>query len=100
MSSAMGTLAAGVGYVKDVIGVGAVSVILIMALSPLVTLLIYRLAISLSEGLLEFIGVGFGVRLFSSFKAALDALIAVFALTVSLLIIEIVILLKSGVSGI
>ena len=66
-------------------------------LSPLATLLLYRLAISVGEGLLELVGVGFGVRLYSSFKAALDTLIAVFVLSVTVLILEIVILMKSGV---
>ena len=96
VSSAMGALTTGVGYIKSTLGTAAVTVIVITVLSPLLTLIIYRFILSVGEGMLEFLGVDFAGRLFSSFKAALDTLIAVVALSVSVLIIEIAILAKSG----
>lgn len=99
VSSAMGALAAGVSYIKGAVGIGAVGVILLLTLTPLVMLLVYRFALSLAEGVLDFLGVSFGARMFSSFRAALDVLIAVLALSVSVLIIEITLFMKSGVSA-
>ncbi len=96
VSSAMGTLTASVAYVKSVIGVGAITVILMTVLSPLVTILLYRLILSAAEGMLDFLGVGFGAKLFSSFRHALDVLAAVFALSVTVLIVETALLMKSG----
>ena len=97
VSSAMGTLVCGAGYIKTVIGGAALTVILVTVLSPLVLLLSYRFILSFGEGALEFLGADFARRLFSSFKAALDALLAVTALTVTVLIIETAILMRSGV---
>lgn len=96
VSSAMGALVTGVGYIKDTLGAAAVTVIIFTAISPLITLIIYRFIISVGEGMLEFLGADFAGRIFSSFKAALDTLIAVVALGITVLIIEIAILVKSG----
>lgn len=100
VSSAMGVLVSGASYIKSTLGTGALTVILLTSLSPLVLLLIYRFIISLGEGVLEFVGANNGARMLGSVRAAFDALCAVFAITVSVLIIEIVLLMKSGVSGI
>ncbi len=99
VSSAMGALGAGASYIKSTLGLGALSVILLLTLSPLAELLICRFIISVGESILDFLGISFGSRLFSSFRAALDVLIAVFVLSVSVLFLEIVILMKSGVGA-
>ncbi len=100
VSSAMGALGAGVSYIKSAVGTGALCVILMLALSPLVMLLAYRAIISIGEGILEFLGISFGTRMLGAFKSALDVLIAVFSMTVTVLIIETVIMMKSGVGAI
>ena len=97
VSSAMGTLAASVGFVKSVIGTGAITVMLLTVLSPLVMLILYRMILSLGEGMLDFLGVG-GVRVFAAFRSAVDTLAAVFSLSVTVLIIETAFLMKSGVA--
>ncbi len=99
VSSALGTLVSGVSYIKSTLGIGAVTVILLLTLSPLVMLLLYRLIISIGEGLLEFLGINFGAGLLGAFKSAIDVLAAVFTLVVSVLILEIVLLMKSGVGA-
>ncbi len=97
VSSALGTLVTGVSYIKSAVGVGAVSVLLLLTVSPLALLLAYRFIISVGEGVLEFLDVPFGVKILGSFKAALDVLSAVFAMSVSVLILETALLMKSGV---
>ncbi len=100
VSSAMGALVSGASYIKSTLGTGALTVILITSLTPLALLLVYRFIISLGEGVLEFLGVNTGARMLAAIRAAFDALCAVFAITVSVLIIETVLLMKSGVSGV
>ena len=46
VSGALSTLASGMSYAKGIIGVGGIAVILLFAISPLVIVLIYRLALS------------------------------------------------------
>lgn len=98
VSTALGTLVGGLSYVKSAVGVSAVMLIVTLALAPLVTLLLYRLAFSVSISFLEFMGAKGGVRSFSAFRSALDALIAVYALSAVVYISEIVVFMKSGVS--
>jgi stage III sporulation protein AE len=98
VSGALGTLAGGLSYVKSAVGVSAVMMIVTLALAPLVTLLLYRLAFSLSISFLEFMDAKGGVRSFSAFRSALDALIAVYSLSAVVYVSEIVVFMKSGVS--
>lgn len=96
VASALSTLAGGLALVKSTVGVGAIAVIISIALAPLVSLLLYRLAFSVAIIFLEFFGSEGGARCFSAFRTALDALSAVYSVSVIVCIIEIVIFLKSG----
>ena len=98
VSGALSTLAGGLSYVKSIVGVSSVTVIVIMAISPLVTMLMYRLAFSLSITFLEFMGSVGGVRTFSAFRSSIDALISVYALSAVVYISEVVVFIKSGVN--
>jgi stage III sporulation protein AE len=98
VSSALATLAGGLSYVKSTVGVSAVLVIITLSLAPLIQLLLFRLAFSLSVSLLEFCGSVGGVRVFSAFRSALDALISVYAVSAVVYIAEIVVFMKCGVS--
>ena len=98
VSGALSTLAGGLFYVKSIVGVSSVTVIVTLALSPLVTMLLYRLAFSVSLTLLEFMGATGGVRTFSAFKSSLDALISVYAMASVVYISEVVVFMKSGVN--
>ncbi len=97
VSSALGALIGGLSYAKSAIGAASVGIIVAMALSVLVMLLLYRAVISLGATVLEFVGAPLGVRTFSAFKSAFDALIAVYVMTTLVCIFEIVIFIKSGV---
>ena len=98
VSGALSTLAGGLSYVKSAVGVSSVMVIVTMALSPLITMLLYRLAFSLTIALLEFMSSTGGVRTFKAFRSSLDALISVYALSAVVYISEVVVFMKSGVS--
>lgn len=98
VSSALSTLGGGLAFVKSTVGMASVAVILLLTLAPLVSLLLYRLAFSACLIFLQYSGSEGGVRCFSAFKSALDALIAVYSMSTLVLVVEIVIFIKGGVS--
>lgn len=98
VASALGTLSGGLAFIKSTVGATSIAVILSLALAPLVSLLLYRLAFSICIIFLEFLDSSGGVRCFSAFRSALDAIISVYALSVLLCTVELVVFIKSGVS--
>lgn len=97
VSGALSTLAAGLAYAKGIVGAGSVALIVTLALSPLIILLLYRLALSLAISFVSFIGTPCIQKIYSSYKSALDSLCAVYALSACLCIFEIILFMKSGV---
>ena len=98
VSGALSTLAGGLSYVKSVVGISSVMVIVTLALSPLITMLLYRLAFSIAITLLGFMGSQGGVRTFLAFRSSLDALISVYSISAVVYISEVVVFMKSGVN--
>ncbi|MBO7195876.1 MAG: hypothetical protein J6V80_00920 [Clostridia bacterium] len=98
VSSAISTLASGVSYAKGIVGGGAIIVILYMAISPLVMLLCYRLALTLGVILSDFCGVGIATKMLSSYRFALDMTVTVYALSALIYLFEIIIFIKTGVA--
>ncbi len=96
VSGALSTLAGGLSYVGGVLGAGAVFEIVILALSPIVILLLYKLALSLSVMLLDFCGATSPMSCISGFKDALDGAISVLSMTIIVYIIEVVIAVMGG----
>ena len=99
VSGALGSLVGGLTYVKDCVGAGAVAFILVTSLSPLVILLLYRLAISLALLFMNFVGVSTGTLCFSATLSALDSVIAVFVSSVVVYLFEIIIFMRYGVAS-
>lgn len=97
ISGALSTLASGLSYVKDIVGGVSVGVIIFYFLSPLITLLLYRLALSVAVFTSELVG-STAAGIFTSFRFSLDSLTAVYALSSLLYIFEIVLFIKSGVA--
>ena len=83
---------------RDIILIGSVLVIVTIALAPLAVLLLYRLALSLSIGLLEFVGASVKEP-FSAFRYSLDTLIATYCISVIIYVFEIILFLKGGVQA-
>lgn len=100
VASALGTLGGGLAFLKSSIGASSIAVVLSITLSPLVVLLLYRLAFSLCTFFLEFCSVSDGVRCLSAFRNSIDAIIAVYSMSALICIVELVVFLKGGVSGI
>ncbi len=98
VSASLSTLASGLMYAKGVIGAGAVFVLLMLLLSPLIMLLFYRLSLSCALSLSELIGVKEAAGAFNSFRGAIDITIALYALSGILYIFEIILFIKSGVA--
>ncbi len=98
VSASLSSLAAGLSYAKSIIGVQAIYVMLTVALSPLVMMLLYRLILSVSCGLLSFLGTGEGGCGLSYLCFAVDALLSVYGVSLLLYIFELVMFLKSGVA--
>lgn len=96
VSGALSTLMGALSEASAVVGVGAVAVIFTMAAAPVAVMLLYRLALSVSIWLFEFIGSLGAVGSFSAFRAALDALISIYAVSAVIYILEITVFIKGG----
>ena len=59
---------------------GAVVIVVGLISAPLITLLLYRTALSIAASFMELVGSVGGVRLFSAFRSAEDTLIATYAM--------------------
>jgi stage III sporulation protein AE len=97
VSGALSTLASGLSYAKGIIGGGAIAVILFFALSPLVALLLYRLALTVAIALSEMLSADCGV-IFTAYRSALDMALAIYALSTLIYLFEIIIFIKSEVN--
>ena len=98
VSGALGLVSGGVTYARDIIGGGAIAVVLSVVLSPLVTLFAYRLCLRLGSAVSSLCSLGGCEGVIDSFCGALDTVIAVYALTSVIYIAELVAFLKGGVS--
>jgi hypothetical protein len=96
VSGAISAVMGGVGYSAGIIGSGSVAAILLLVLSPLVALLLVRLSVSLCLVLLEFCHAPSAIGLFSSFVGAIDSVTAVYAMTIIVCIMHIVLFAKGG----
>lgn len=95
VSGALSTLASGLSYAKGVIGAGAVWVMLTTAISPLILMLLYRLALTLAASFSDAISAGASQLL--AFRYAADTAIGVYSLSVLTYIFEIILFILGGV---
>lgn len=96
VSSALGTLAGGLSYAKNIIGIGSVAVIGSVAILPLIKLLLFRLAFSLAISFADFLGAAAVNKTFTAFRDALDVLLSVYVMTTVVYIFEIIVLIRCG----
>ena len=97
VSGALSTLASGMSYAKGIIGGGGVAVILFFAITPLVILLLFRLALSASIGVSQMLCAECE-RMLVAYRSALDMSLAVYALSTLVYLFEIIVFIKSGVN--
>lgn len=97
VSGALSTLASGLSYAKGIIGTGAVVTLISLIISPLLMLLLYRLALSVSIILSEFVGKTAG-KILGAYRFSIDLLIALYALSALIYVFEIILFIKIGVA--
>jgi stage III sporulation protein AE len=97
VSGALSLIGGGVAYARTVVGGGAIGVVLALMLAPMVTLLAYRLCLCVGITVSSWCSRGGIEGVLSSFLGAFDALIAVYALTSAVYVVELVAFLKGGV---
>ena len=96
VSGALGIVEGSISYARGIVGAGAVAVILSLVISPLVILLLYRTCMQIGAFIVSRCSLGCeGV--ISSFIGALDSLIAVYALTAVIYVVELAAFMKGGV---
>lgn len=98
VSGALSASAGALSYVKSTVGVSSVAALLFLSLPYLVRLLLYRAAFGIAGGFLSFTGAKTGERTLVAFRAALDTLTALTALSLLLYLFEIVCFMKCGVA--
>lgn len=96
VSGALGLVAGGASYARGLIGGGSIAVVFALALSPLITLLIYRLCLRLGIFFSTVCSLDTAQSVLTSFLGAFDALIATYALTCTVYTVELVAFLKGG----
>lgn len=95
VSSSLSVLIGGLSYAKGLIGAAAVGALLYIFLSPLVILLIYRTAVGIASGLAELLGAA-ELSSLGIFSSVLDSLIASWALSAVLLVVQVILFMKGG----
>ena len=98
VSASLSTLAAGLSYAKGVVGASAITVLLLMLLSPLAISLAYRAALSVASGLSELIGASSQVGCYKAFLSSFDLLVGIYGLSSILYVFEVVLFIRSGVA--
>lgn len=96
VSSALGLVTGAAAYARSVVGGGAVAVMVALIISPLVTLLLYRISLKLGVFFASVISSDGCAGVLSSFLGALDVLIAAYAITSVVYTVELVAFLKGG----
>ena len=96
VSGALATLASGVSYVKGLVGGGSIFVLITLLLSPLVLILLYRLALAFSVFLADFFEVSAAQRIFGAYLYSLDTVITIYTLSAVVYIFQIILFVKSG----
>ena len=97
VSASLSALGAGLSYTKSIIGATSLYALATVALSPLLLLLCYRFILSAAASLTERLSAQGASGGYAAMAAALDGIIAVYTLSVVVILFEIILFMKSGV---
>ena len=95
VSGALGALISGVKLLSSTVGVVSVVAILSVISLPLIKLLFFRFCLFVCITVSSFSGGSFGAKFFGSVRGALDTLIAVYASSSLIYVLEIIIVTGS-----
>ena len=70
-----------------------------MALSPLILMLLYRLALTLANIFSDFAGASVASRIFTAYRFSLDMTVTVYALSALIYLFELIIFTVIGVAA-
>ena len=98
VSGALATLASGLSYAKSLIGGVAIAVILSMVISPLVMLLLYRLALTLATNISTLTGAEIPAKIFTVYRFIIDMTVAAYTLSTIVYLFQVVLFLRIGVA--
>lgn len=98
VSASLSTLATGLSFVKTTAGVSVAAALLLLCVPLLLRLLLYRFSLDLSVGFSELLGIRAASRMLSAFRGAMDALIAVCAVSSLLFLLQSILFLHAGVA--
>jgi stage III sporulation protein AE len=98
VSGALATLASGLTYAKAVVGGAAIFVIVSLAVSPLVMLLLYRLALTLGASLAGLLDAGGISDLLLSYRFVMDMTVTAYVLSVIVYLYQLILFLRMGVA--
>ena len=98
VSASLSTLATGLSFVKTTAGVSVVAALLLLCAPLLLRLLLYRFCLDAAVGFSELLGIRGSARMLSAFRGAMDALIAVSALSAVLFLLQSILFLYAGVA--
>lgn len=98
VSGALGLVAGGASYARGIVGGGSIAVIIALIISPIITLLLYRLALRLGIFFFSLASLDGSSGILSSFLYAIDSALAAYSFTSVIYVIELVAFLKGGAS--
>ncbi len=98
VSASLSTLATGLSFVKTTAGVSVVAALLLLCVPLLLRLLLYRFCLDAAVGFSELLGIRGASRMLSAFRGAMDALVAVSAISSVLFLLQSILFLHSGVA--
>lgn len=98
VSASLSTLSAGLSFVKTTAGISVVAALLLLCAPLILQLLFYRFCLDASSHFAELLGTRGAGRMLAAFRGAMDALIAVCAISSVLFLLQSVLFLRVGVA--
>lgn len=98
VGEALRTVAASVGYLRSLVGIGGVAIIAVMLLPTLLSLISYRLAFLLASGVAEMLGCDTEGKLISELGSIYAVMIAVVAMSAVMFIFALTVFSRTAVA--
>lgn len=95
VSSSLSVLLGGLSYAKSIVGAAAIGALLYILIAPMVILFLYKIGIGIAEALAEILGAKNSFSL-SAFSSVIDSVIASWALSGVMLVLQVVLFMKGG----
>ena len=98
VSGALGIALGSASYARGIVGGGAIAVVISLMLAPFITVIAYRMCLKVGIAFCSLCSVDGARGVLNTFLGAIDTLLAVYALTCIIYIVELAAFLKGGVT--